>query len=108
MSKMGLAQHDTAKYAIKTLNNIRIIFSNPTVTAPIVTAPTAISTNWQDIIDLRKPLNQGFRHIEANVRQSSLDKYKIENFMNIIEKIIACTSAVAPCVRNQRLYCSLK
>ena len=61
-------------------------------------SPTAsISKNFEEIVNLRKPLDQGFRHIIANVEQACLEK-KIENFMDVIQKIISYTAEIASCL----------
>ena len=66
-------------------------------------SPTAsISKNFEEIVNLRKPLDQGFRHIIANVEQACLEK-KIENFMDVIQKIISYTAEIASCLDSTDL-----
>ena len=66
-------------------------------------SPTAsISKNFEEIVNLSKPLDQGFRHIIANVEQACLEK-KIENFMDVIQKIISYTAEIASCLDSTDL-----
>ena len=69
---------------------------------PNVSPTASISKNFEEIVNLRKPLDQGFRHIIANVEQACLEK-KIENFMDVIQKIISYTAEIASCLDSTDL-----
>ena len=67
-------------------------------------SPTvSISKKFEEIVNLSKPLDQGFRHIIANVEQACLDKIKIENFMDVIQKTISYTAEIASCLDSTDL-----
>ena len=69
ISELGLAQHRIVKSAIKKIAEIKPILDTPNV------SPTAsISKKIEEIVNLSKPLDQGFHHIIANVEQACLEK----------------------------------
>ena len=70
---------------------------------PNVSPTASISTNYEEILNLRKPLDQGFRHIIATVEQACMDKIKIENFTDVILKKFSCTAEIASCLDSMDL-----